>query len=304
MSIVEKCQIGEFQNTALVEEVQIFLSDKGLSENTVTTYCRNIKLFLEWYNKEVDSKFSGLTDRIVKNYFKYLESYIDSSDKHYSLSSIKAKLTATQVLSDFLFEVYSIPRIIIPQKKGQIDPKVDILEKNELNRFLHYVDRNCDLLQKCVIELLLNTGIRCTELCSIELNDVEISARKGLLTIRSGKGGKYRQIPLNADARRSITAYLAIRPNTVDTHLLIGQRGKMTRSGIYNIVSNISKKAIGKSIHPHTLRHQCLTAISKNGTDLKTVSEIAGHSNINTTSRFYVATSFEDKQNALDSLSF
>lgn len=62
-----------------------------------------------------------------------------------------------------------------------------------------------------VFEILYNTGVRVSELCNIELDDIEMSKRKGLLKVRSGKGEKYREIPLNSDARRAISEYLAVR---------------------------------------------------------------------------------------------
>jgi site-specific recombinase XerD len=63
-----------------------------------------------------------------------------------------------------------------------------------------------------VLELLRQTGVRVGELCALGLGDVAVGERKGTLTVRSGNGGTYRQVPLNADARRALAAYLTVRP--------------------------------------------------------------------------------------------
>ena len=104
-------------------------------------------------------------------------------------------------------------------------------------------------------------------------SDLEITERKGTATIRSGKGNKYRVVPLNKDARNALTNYIEhARPTTDSEKVFIGQRGALTRNGVYKIVSRLGEKAIGKKVFPHMLRHQCFTTMAKNpAVDLKTI---------------------------------
>ena len=103
------------------------------------------------------------------------------------------------------------------------------LDKRDVDRLIRTVERHGKTRDLAIVLTLRHTGIRVSELSSLMLGDVETSERKGTLTVRSGKGSKFRVLPLNVDARRAIVAYLDVRPKVSDDHLFIGQRGQ----GIY-----------------------------------------------------------------------
>jgi integrase/recombinase XerD len=99
-----------------------------------------------------------------------------------------------------------------------------------------------------------HTGIRVSELSSLMLADVETSERKGSLTVRSGKGGKFRVLPLNNDARRAIDAYRDVRPKIPDDHLFIGQRGQgISARAVELLVTKYGRLAGLEDVTPHTL---------------------------------------------------
>ena len=275
----------------------------GKSPNTITTYSRNAELFVEWLEGITSEKFNGkITGMDVTEYTRYL-----TDTKKQSLNSIKAKLTALQKFAEYLTESGYMQPIKVEQKKGTSEPNVEVLEKNELYKFLRYTINTENKLNIAVVTLLLNTGIRESEMCNLELSDIEISDRKGTMTIRSGKGNKYRQIPLNKDARNAILDYIKnCRPTDTESQkVFIGQRGALTRSAIYKIVNKLGEKAIGKNVYPHMLRHQCFTAMAKNpDVDLKTISAIAGHSSTELTTKYYINSSRQEQIDAVDSLTF
>lgn len=275
----------------------------GKSLNTVTTYSRNAELFVEWLENITGDEFNGkITGMDVTAYTRYL-----SDTKKQSLNSIKAKLTALQKFSEYLTESGYMPSVKVEQKKGTSEPNVEVLEKNELYKFLRYVINTENKLNIAVVTLLLNTGIRESEMCNLELSDIEISERKGMMTIRSGKGNKYRQIPLNKDARNAMIDYIEnCRPvDTESQKVFIGQRGALTRSAVYKIVNKLGEKAISRNVYPHMLRHQCFTAMAKNpDVDLKTISSIAGHSSTELTTKYYINSSRQEQLDAVDSLTF
>ncbi len=277
--------------------------EAGKSRNTITTYSRNAELFIEWLENITGEKFNGkITGMDVTEYTRYL-----SDTKKHSLNSIKAKLTALQKFAEYLTESGYMPSVKVEQKKGTTEPNVEVLEKNELYKFLRYVINTENKLNIAVVTLLLNTGIRESEMCKLELTDIEITERKGTMTIRSGKGNKYRQIPLNKDARNAIIDYIEnCRPTDTESQkVFIGQRGALTRSAIYKIVNKLGEKSIGKNVYPHMLRHQCFTAMAKNpDVDLKTISSIAGHSNTELTMKYYVNSSKQEQTDAVESLTF
>jgi site-specific recombinase XerD len=111
--------------------------------------------------------------------------------------------------------------------------------------------------------LLSNTGLRVGELAQLTLGDIELSLRKGLVTVRSGKRVKYRQVPLNVDARRALEEYLPVRPSGEGECLFIGQRGGgLTPPAIWRVVKRYGKHA-GLAISPHTLRHTFGTRLAR-----------------------------------------
>ena len=284
-----------------VEEFRRYMIKGGKSQNTVNTYTQNAQLFVEWLEQITNEKFNGkILEMDASEYSRYL-----SDIKKQSLNTIKAKLTAVQKFSEYLASIGIMPDIKVQQKKGISEPEVEILEKNDVYKYLRYVKNTGNKLNIAIIVLLLNTGIRESELCNIELSDVTISDRKGVIIIRSGKGNKYREIPLNVDARNALNDYiLNARPSDVETEkVFIGQRGALTRNGIYKIVNKMGIKAIGKNVYPHMLRHQCFTSMAKNPEiDLKTISSLAGHSSIELTMKYYINSSKQEKIDAVEKL--
>lgn len=284
-----------------VENFKKNLLNIGKSQNTINTYSQNIELFISWLQSVTNEHFDGkITELDVREYTRFL-----SDIKKQSLSTIKAKLTAIQVFANYLSTCGFMPTIKIQQKKGVTEPKVEILEKNELYKYLRYVINSGNKLHIAIIQLLLNTGIRESELCALEFSDVNISERKGILIIRSGKGNKYREIPLNKDVRNALEEYLECRPNHDSPYLFIGQRGALTRNAVYKIVAKIGEKSINKKVFPHMLRHQCFTAMAKNpSVDLKTISALAGHGSIELTAKYYINSSMNEKIDAVENLNF
>ncbi len=279
------------------------LQESGKSQNTVNTYTQNAELFVNWLEAVTNEEFNGKVNSLdVQEYTRYL-----TDVKKQSLNSIKAKLTALQKFSEFLSCSGYMPQIKVKQKKGTVNPDVEVLEKNELYKFLRYTINTDNKLNIAVVVLLLNTGIRESELCDLTLSDIEITERKGTITIRNGKGSKFREVPLNKNARNALTEYIEeCRPSGAETdRVFIGQRGALTRNAIYKIVSKLGVKAIGKNVYPHMLRHQCFTAMAKNpDIDIKTISSIAGHSSTETTTRYYISSSKAEQMAAVDTLAF
>lgn len=288
----------------MYETLELFkehLKKNGKSENTIKTYSHNVELFLKWLEELAQEPFNNIiTELDTRQYGEYL------TRQKAALSSINGKLTAISIYADFLSEGGYMPYIKVKQKKGKTDPKVEVLEKNELYKLLRYVISSESKLHIAIIQLLLNTGIRESELCSLELSDISISERKGSIIIRSGKGDKYREIPLNKDARNALKDYIDNeRPKTDTDKIFIGQRGSLTSNAIYRIINKIGQRALNKNVYPHMLRHQCFTAMAKNPeVDLKTIAELAGHNNVELTAKYYIHSSKEEKKNAVENLTF
>jgi len=164
------------------------------------------------------------------------------------------------------------------------------LEPAEQVAFLRAVERRRSARDRAIAHLLFYTGLRIGECAALDRGDVAVSARKGLVIVRRGKGDAYREVPLNAAARTSLDAYLAERGArahvTGEPALFLNpQGGRLSTRAIDLVVRELGRNA-GLTLSAHVLRHTCLTALVRNGTDLVLVAEIAGHRRLETTRRY------------------
>lgn len=155
-----------------------------------------------------------------------------------------------------------------------------------------------------MVLLLAQAGLRVGEVARLRVDDIEISERKGTVTVRAGKGAKYRQVPLNKDVRAALLGWLDERPEDAGEALFVGQRGDpLGTSGITYLVRKYAKAAGLGGVSPHTLRHTFATQLlDASDHDLRLVQHLLGHSRIETTAR-YLKPSAEAAQEALERLS-
>jgi site-specific recombinase XerD len=171
-----------------------------------------------------------------------------------------------------------------------------------LGKLVQTVERHGGKRDQAIVLTLRHTGLRVSELCALRLPDVELGERKGSVTVRAGKGAKYRVVPLNVDARRAIMAYLTVRPAVTDDHLFIGQRRDGLRpAAVEDLVRKYARLAGLADVTPHTLRHSFGKGLLDAGTDLVTVAALLGHSRLETTA-IYTHPSDRDLQHAVERL--
>ncbi len=158
------------------------------------------------------------------------------------------------------------------------------LEKREVDRLVRMAERSGKKRDLAILQVLRHTGIRVGELCDLRLADVDVSERKGSLTVRRGKGAKFRTIPLNADVRHALGLYLAMRPRVADDHLFIGQRGQgLSEAAVWYLVSKYARQAGLEDVSPHTLRHTFGKQLLDATKDLVAVAALLGHEKLETT---------------------
>ncbi len=143
-----------------------------------------------------------------------------------------------------------------------------------------------------------------SELCDLRVGDVDISERKGTLTVRAGKGMKQRTIPLTIDARKAIARYLAEReqPDPGD-FLVISRRtgGRLTSKAVRDLAGKYGYQAMVGDAHPHAFRHSFATELLRKGAPLPTVGALLGHESLQSTAR-YTQPSERDLRDAVNKL--
>jgi site-specific recombinase XerD len=157
---------------------------------------------------------------------------------------------------------------------------------------------------RAIVTLLLYTALRLGELAGLDVEDVAISARKGLLVVRSGKGDAYREVPLNRPCRAALEQWLKARGERASDEeraLFVGPQGRrLSPRSVDRVVRGVASRA-GLELSAHMLRHTCATNLVRGGNDIVLVAELAGHRRLETTRR-YSLPSATDRQAAMDAL--
>jgi integrase/recombinase XerD len=248
-------------------------SERGLSQSTLDAYASDVTLFYKMIRDPVDR------DSIT---FFFLE----LRRLGYASSSICRMSIALRVYFRFLKE-----EGILQEDLGQFlsSPKVwslipDVLTEEEVERLLNSVDLSLTvgLRDRAILEFLYASGIRVSEVCGLNLSDVDDTQ----IRIK-GKGGKERIVPLAQRAVIALDSYLAKR-NDSSNSLFLGTRGeRMDRFTVWRMIKKYIKIAkVEKEVSPHTLRHSFATHLLENGADLRIIQELLGHANIATTDRY------------------
>lgn len=154
---------------------------------------------------------------------------------------------------------------------------------------------------KAMIILMLNTGLRVSELCDLQVGDIELGQKSGSVTVRWGKGSKRRVIPLNADVRRALQDWLKIRASESE-YLFCTPAGRMTRQLVQWHCSELGEQ-LGFNLTPHLLRHTFGKSLADQGVSLDRIAMLMGHSNINTTA-VYTMPGRADLEKAVETISW
>ena len=250
--------------------------EKGLSKNTLDAYRRDISAFIDFCAEDDINVITRL----------HVSAYImDLHENNISPASIARKLSAIKsffkwACANEIIKINPLSSIETAKLPKHL-PKV--LSESEINQL---ITKNTNLTEKVILELLYSCGLRVSELCNLNISDINIEAKTILCF---GKGSKERLIPFGEYACNAIKDYLKTREiyilknNLFTKRLLISENGRpITRQDVYRIIHKLGKE-INKDISPHTLRHTFATHLLENGADLRVVQELLGHSDVATT---------------------
>ncbi len=193
------------------------------------------------------------------------------------------------------------PAMVKREPLAQSAPRA--LSEDEQRALLHATEDG-KARDRAIVVLLLYTALRLSELVALDVGDARVSARKGLLVVRSGKGDQYREVPLNRPVRAALEAWLKVRAKDVDAGepaLFVGPQGRRLSARAVDLVIRKAAARAGLRLSAHVLRHTCVTNLVRDGNDIVLVAELAGHRRLETTRR-YSLPSAADRQAAMDRL--
>ncbi len=258
-------------------------NEKKAAVNTLSSYVRDIRQFSEWM-EDRGIPLPQATQDDVKDYARFLERHGKSN------ATVVRSIASLKSFYGYMMSIHSVPsnpaKGFKPNRAERRLPA--ILTNREVDLFLEQPDvsdpKGCR--DKAMLELLYATGIRVSELISLDVQDVNLSAN----FLRCRGRSKERVVPLYKAAVRALSAYVSeVRPQLLEdpeeTALFVNMNGeRMSRQGFWKIVKHYQEKAgIQKDITPHTLRHSFAAHLLENGADLKSIQEMLGHADISAT---------------------
>ena len=263
---------------------QFGVSLTAASPHTVSAYLSDVNLFIEWVGRQSIVTPDVVTKDVVRQYIGFL------TTMKMAKRTTGRKLAALRRYFGWLARNQQIsvdPTIGVrtPSDTGRL-PKV--LTNEQLGALLHTDDTDQPdwkiARDTAVIELLYGSGLRVSELCSLDIDSINV---KQLAVSVMGKGGKERRVPVGEPSLVALKQWVALRAEVVTNAstvaLFVNSRG--TRLGTRDVRRIIDARSLAPT-HPHALRHTYATHLLDNGADLRAVQELLGHADVATTQRY------------------
>ena len=257
---------------------------RNYSNFTETNYLLDLDNY-EDYLKKNKINFKNIKYQDITNYNKYLKEELNLSSSSLSRHLSTLRSFYNYLLSDGIIDSNPFKLVSSPKKVQKLP---NYMKYNEFEEMVNVCENNpLGIRNKCLLEVLLATGARISEIINIKLNDMDLSNQEIKVL---GKGNKERIVFINEHAVDSINDYLNNSRN-----ILLGNKqsdklfinhigGDLTDRGVRTILDNIIKQSsLNIKVTPHMFRHTFATMLLNEGCDLKSVQELLGHVNMSTT---------------------
>jgi len=277
--------------------------ERNYSDHTIISYQKELEKFFE-YLKSNHIPYEQITKKEIRTYLKHLDSlnYTNTTIAHHvsTIRTFYSYLVRKGYLKTNIWTQIENPKITrqIPNFLTTMELEQLFTPKDFTNSF--------EIRNRFILELLFATGLRVSELINIKEKDIDLSEN----CIRTlGKGRKERIVFFGDYAKDMLILYQTksrseLLGNIKSEYLMVGKkRPKLTRQRISEILNEEVKKiGLQHHISPHVLRHTFATRSIESKMDIKTLSEILGHSSIEITLKLYVHPSYEMKKTSIENL--
>lgn len=276
-----------------------WLERQPLAKETRRTYRSRVGGYLAWLaasdSRDGDPLSEGhARDWAVRDYKRHLKTARRAAPR-----SVNIALAAIDNFYGFVgLGPAAVRREVLPQ----VAPRA--LAVDEQRRLLRAAE-GASARDSAIVNVLLYTGLRLSEVAALDVDDVAITARKGKVVVRFGKGDAYREVPANAPLREALGGWLAQRralfePTDEAALFLNRAGGRLSSRSIDAVIARLGPQA-GLELSAHVLRHTFVTNLVRAGHDVVLVAELAGHRRLDTTRR-YSLPSAADREAAMESL--
>ena len=273
-------------NQPLHPEVQHWLEaldQQGRSHHTLAAYRRALAYFIQWDERSYGSGYDpgAIIPRDVRDW-KGCQQTVEKA----SPATINQRLVALT-----RFFAWAVRQGVVRENPAEEVGSLHLpvrkakgLSNHDLRRLLRAVHASGKVRDIALVEVLVGTGLRVGELLALQVGDLEIGERSGKLTVRQGKHGRYREVPLTREVRAALSAYLEqYREAKPDARLWLGTRGELShRSSVVRLLNKYAHQAGIEAFSPHALRHTFATRyLDVNPGDLGGLAALLGHANLN-----------------------
>ena len=263
-------------NKSISSFSEYLLYQKGLSQNTVDSYKSDLTKLSNYLQNQ------DLSKTTIDNFF------IDMSEFNYSSSTKKRMHSSIKNFLKYINENEDYESIDISDIKLKSSKKLpEVLSITDIENMINYYNHETylDSRNRTVIDVLYSTGCRVSELCDINISDIDLDEKYLKL---KGKGSKQRIVPIGSMLYKNLLKYLNVRDtflqNRGEPLFLSKSKNKLDRTAVFRIIKKTAKNiSLQTDVHPHTLRHSAATHMLEGGCDLRTVQEFLGHSSVSTT---------------------
>ena len=263
-------------NKSISSFSEYLLYQKGLSQNTVDSYKSDLTKLSNYLQNQDLSKTN------IDNFF------IDMSEFNYSSSTKKRMHSSIKNFLKYINENEDYESIDISDIKLKTSKKLpEVLSITDIENMINFYNHETylDSRNRTVIDVLYSTGCRVSELCDINISDIDLDDKYLKL---KGKGSKQRIVPIGSMLYKNLMQYLNVREtflqNRGEPLFLSKSKNKLDRTAVFRIIKKTAKNiSLQTDVHPHTLRHSAATHMLEGGCDLRTVQEFLGHSSVSTT---------------------
>lgn len=292
-------------------EFERVLTERGKSDLTIKNYLVDLAAFAAWFQEANGQAFSPelLNSWDLRAYRTWCLEV-----KHYKPATWNRRHASMRMFMGCFQKTGQIvhnPMEFIATADAE-DEAPHWLTKAEFGRLMRQLELDTiganTMLRRwravrdaAAVSVMVYAGLRVGELVNLLTTDLQVSERQGVVVVRLGKGQKYRRVPLNVEARRSVSQWNKIRP-VGSNYLFVDDDGQgLTVGAIQERVAAIGESAKVDGLTPHRLRHTCAKRMVDAGTPITVVRKILGHAKISTTQR-YTLPGWEDLEEAVESV--